>query len=350
MLINQLSVGVESIGVFVPDTFVSSKEIAELSGIPEQVVREKLGILKKPKAGKGLHVSDMAVAAAERAMANIDPSEIDALVYFGSEYKDYNVWPVGAHIQQRLNIKKAFSFQIMALCASGALVLKLAKEMLLGDPDLNRVLVVMGSKESELLNYKDHRMRFLFNFSDGGAAAVIRKGCPRNRILSSSVVTDGDFSLDVYLSEGGSRLREKMEGIGKYDRFFEVPDSENMKKRLDKVSLSNFRRVISQATLRSGFEEKDIKFIGITHMKKSFYEAILKEFGLSMENTFYLENFGHVQAGDQLIILDEATRSGKIGNGELVVVTGAGTGYTWGATALLWGEPPLDAGAADKGY
>lgn len=339
---NQVSVGVESIGVYVPDTCIDSGEIAELSGIPEQVIREKFGINRKPKAGKELHVSDMAVAAAEKALVNIASSEIDALIYFGSEYKDYNVWPVGAHIQQRLKIKKAFAFEVMALCASGALVLKLAREMLLGDPDLNTVLVVMGSKESELLNYKDHRMRFLFNFSDGGAAAVIRKGCRKNRILSSALITDGDFSLDVYLNEGGSKLRSKNAEISPHDRFFKVPDPETMKRRLDKVSLSNFHRVISQAAVRSGYKENDISFIGITHMKKSFYEAILKEFNLSMENTFYLENYGHVQAGDQLIILDEATRSGKIGKGELVVVAGAGTGYTWGATALLWGEKPGD--------
>ncbi len=340
MLVNNVSVGVESIGVYIPDTFIDSGEIAELSGIPEQVIREKFGILRKPKAGKDQHVSDMAVAAAEMAMRNVEPSEIDALIYFGSEYKDYNVWPVGAHIQQRLGIKKAFAFEVMALCASGALVLKLAREMLLGDPELNTVLVVMGSKESELLNYKDHRMRFLFNFSDGGAAAVIRKGCRKNRILSSALITDGDFSLDVFLSEGGSKIRSRDGEISPQDRFFEVPDPENMKKKLDQVSLANFRRVISQAVVCSGFEEKDIRFIGITHMKRSFYEAILKEFNLSMENTFYLENYGHVQAGDQLIILDEATRSGKIGKGELVVVAGAGTGYTWGATALLWGEQP----------
>ncbi|MFZ5649955.1 MAG: 3-oxoacyl-ACP synthase [Bacillota bacterium] len=336
---NHVSIGVQSIGVYIPDTFVESGEIAELSGIPEQVVREKFGIFKKPKAGKDLHVSDMAVAAAERAMKGVPPSEIDALIYFGSEYKDYNVWPVGAHIQQRLGIKKAFAFEVMALCASGALVLKLAKEMLMGDPDLNNILVVMGSKESELLNYSDHRMRFLFNFSDGAAAAVIKKDCRKNRILSSALITDGDFSLDVYLGEGGSKLRGKGGDIGFQDRFFEVPDPENMKKRLDKVSLSNFRRVIGQAAVRSGFTVDDIRFIGITHMKKSFYEAILKEFNLSMENTFYLENYGHVQAGDQLIILEEATRLGSIGKGELVVVAGAGTGYTWGATALLWGEP-----------
>lgn len=337
---SQVSVGVESIGVYIPETFVGSEEIAHLSGIPEEVVREKFGIRKKPKAGKDQHVSDMAVAAAERALKYVPPSEIDALVYFGSEYKDYNVWPVGAHIQQRLKIKKAYSFEVMALCASGALVLKLAKEMLLGDPELNTVLVVMGSKESELLNYKDHRMRFLYNFSDGGAAAVIRKGCAKNRILSSAIVTDGDFSLDVYLNEGGSKIRSRSGGIVSPDRFFEVPDAENMKKRLDRVSLANFRRVIGQAAVRSGFAEKDIKFIGLTHMKRSFYEAILKEFNLTMENTFYLEDYGHVQAGDQLIILDEAARRGKIGKGELVVVAGAGTGYTWGATALQWGERP----------
>ncbi len=82
---------------------------------------------------------------------------------------------------------------------------------------------------------------------------------------------------------------------------------------------------------------EEIDFLGITHMKPSFYHDILKNFGLSWEDTVYLQDWGHVQAADQLIILQEALEKKKLKNGDLVVLAGAGTGYTWSAAALRWG-------------
>ena len=38
------------------------------------------------------------------------------------------------------------------------------------------------------------------------------------------------------------------------------------------------------------------------------------------------------------ISLIEASKLGKLNDGDLVVMLGAGTGYTWAATALSWGK------------
>lgn len=184
----------------------------------------------------------------------------------------------------------------------------------------------------------------MINFADGAAACVVGRGA-KNEIMSSSVITDGSFAWDVYVPAGGSQLRPPRRQPKEEDYYLDAPDFERMKEDLDQVTMDNFLQVIRGAVEKSGSRVEDIDFIGITHMKPSFYQAIIEHFGLSFEeDTVYLRDWGHVQAADQLIIIEEALKQDKIKPGDLVVLAGAGTGYTWSAAALRWeGLGPVES-------
>jgi 3-oxoacyl-[acyl-carrier-protein] synthase III len=47
---------------------------------------------------------------------------------------------------------------------------------------------------------------------------------------------------------------------------------------------------------------------------------------------------GHVSGVDPLFGLDRAARAGDLRGGELVLLLAAGTGYTWAATVVRWGD------------
>lgn len=333
-------VGLVSWGLYIPRTHMQARDMAEASGIPEEVIREKFGLRQKPVSGPDEHVATMAVAAARRALGagSVDPKDIDVVIYYGSAFKDYHVWPVVCQIQHEIGARNSFAFELMALCASGPIALKVARDMILSDPAVSTILLVVGSKEASLIDYSNPATRFMFNFADGAAATIVRRDWPKNRVLSTAAISDGQFALDVYMQLGGSRLRVRKAEPDRVASHLEVPDPDGMRDRLEPVSLANFITVIRRAVERSGCKVEDIDFIGITHMKRSFYGAILEALGLDWSKTFYLEDYGHVQAADQTIILDEAVRAGQLRDGDLVVLAGAGTGYTWSATALRWGR------------
>lgn len=325
-------------GVYLPKHYLTAQDISHYSGIPADVIQFKMGLNRKHRAHPDEHVSDMAVKAGLAALGDIDPEQVDALIYFGSEYKDYYVWSVATHIQHRLRLKNAFAFEIMSLCASFGVAMKVAKDMLLADQTLKTVLLVMAAKEGDLLDYQNHRSRFMFNFGDGAAACLLKRNALSNEVLGCAILTDGSFSLDVYVPAGGSRYRPSEETIRQKSHFLDVADIENMKRNLDPVSLPNFIRVIAKACQISGLTVADIDLIGLTHMKPSMHQAIIGALGLAQENAIYLENHGHIQAGDQLIALREAEQKGLLTDGKIVVLAGAGTGYTWSATCIRWGN------------
>lgn len=341
-------VGLVATGVYVPAQVQDAAYIAARTGIPEEVIREKFGIRKKHVGGEDDHISVMALAAARRALKQaarevpgFEPADLDVVIYCGSEYKDYRLWSCSAMLQYELGARRAYAFDLMALCAGGVLALKVARDQILADPQINNVLVVAASREASLVDYRNQRTRFMFNFGDGAAAAILRRNHPANRLLGIAALTDGSFHADVKVPAGGTVYPPLKVVIPPERWYLDVTDPSGMKERLDAVSLENFLRVIRQAVQDSGFETKDIRLLLPVHMKRSMHRAILQRLGLPEDRSVYLEEYGHVQAADQIIGLEEAKRRGLLRAGDLVVLVAAGTGYTWAAAALQW-DPVRD--------
>jgi 3-oxoacyl-[acyl-carrier-protein] synthase-3 len=164
---------------------------------------------------------------------------------------------------------------------------------------------------------------------------LLSRGAERNVLLGASAYTDGTLSETVVLTEAAIGSGEPV--VGELRGRLDVTDNEYMSARLGEVSLPNFIRVITEAVEQSGAVLADVKFLGITHMKRSFYLQILESVGLSSEQSVYLEDYGHVQSVDQALALELGLAQGKIKPGDLIVLAGAGTGYTWSAVAVRWG-------------
>lgn len=331
------NVGIRSVGSYVPDGIRDSVYISEASGIPEPVIREKFGIKQVHKAGPEDTVSAMGVKASLRALGDISPDELDMVVYCGSEYKDFYMFNCAARIKEDIGAKNAVAFEIHSLCSAGVYSLKILKAMMLQDESLRKVLLVSSSKEGDLINYKDTDSRFMFNFGDGAAAVVLERDLGRNVILESSMIVDGQFSTDVYVPGIGCVNRDKIDVMSFEDRHLRVRDLQDMKTRLDPVTLDNFCKVMDQAVERSGYTNADVGFVAPICMKKSMLVGLLNHFNLTEEKSFLLEDYGHCQSADCFLSIEEGLRHGRLNDGDLVVTIAAGTGYSWASTAIKWG-------------
>ena len=331
------TVGIKKIAMYMPPQIQDSAFIAEKSGIPKETIENKFGIRQRHKAGVDEHVSDMAIKAARQILDVIDPQELDLVVYCGSEYKDYYLFNLAAKVQNAIGACRANAFEIHSLCSAGVWSLNVLKSMMLTNPDIRNVLLISSSKETDLVGLDNPRARFMYNFGDGAAAALLVKGYGHNTILASHMITDGRFAEDVACYGVGSYNYPKVPTLDYPLRNLDVRDPASMKEKLDPISLPHFVEVIRKAAEKSGYSASDINFIAPIFMKRSILMGILAEFGLSEENSYILENYGHCQSADAYIALLEAEKIGRIRKGDLVVMLGAGTGYTWAATALRWG-------------
>jgi 3-oxoacyl-[acyl-carrier-protein] synthase-3 len=330
-------IGIIGFGTAFPQLVETSTELAARTGIPEAVLREKMGIRQRHIAGPQDTVTAMATTAARRAieMAGIAPEQIKLVISHGSEHKDHLVWNAAAKIMHEVGATNAYAFEMYALCAGAPIALHTARALMQSDPRLDYVLLAAGSREHDLINFQNERSRFMFNFGAGGGAIVLERGAQRNLILGASAFTDGTLSETVVLTEAAIGAEDPI--VGELRGRLDVTDPEYMAARLGEVSLPNFIRVISEAVAQSGANLHDVRFLGITHMKRSFYLQILEAIGLRPEQSVYLEDYGHVQSVDQILALELGLKEEKIRPGDLIVLAGAGTGYTWSAVVLRWG-------------
>jgi 3-oxoacyl-[acyl-carrier-protein] synthase-3 len=335
---SKTTVGIVSAGVYIPQTFITAADIARMSGIPENVLADKMGIRRKPVPGPNDHTNAMALWAAQDAFAqtSIQPADVDLVLCTTEEWKEYPLWTAGIKLAYDLGARRAWAIDVQMRCATTMATLKMAKGMMLSDPDLNTVLIAGGYRNGDLIDYTNTRSRFVFGLSAGGGALLLQKNYPHNHLLESAVIVDGSFSLDVLIPAGGTVEPITAEAIAARRNKIDVPDPEGMKARLDSLSLQNFLAVIDKALEKSGLTRGDIGYLNILHMKPSAHKFVLHELGLREDQSFYLGDYGHIGQHDQALSIKKGLETGRLRPGMVMVMVAAGIGYAWSASVVNW--------------
>jgi 3-oxoacyl-[acyl-carrier-protein] synthase III len=336
----QATAGLLSLATYIPRAYHDADYIAARSETPAEIIRTKLGWRQKNVPGPGDHTVAMGLKAGRKALyySGLSPSDIDLVIWSGEEVKEYRNWPVGPKIQKELGLRRAWSFDIQQRCGTTLVALKLARDIIRADDSISNVLIATGYRNSDLIDYRNPRLRWMYYLAAGGAACVVQRGCPKNRILESHFMSDGTFAFDVYVPAGGSVNPMAPEDLARGRQYLEVFDPEGMKERLEKVSLVNWLFCIDKALEKSGYGRKDVSYLDTLLIKRSAHDALVRDLGLRPDQTRYFEEFGHHGQNDQILSLELALEEGRIRGGDLILMISAGIGYAWDALVLQWGS------------
>jgi 3-oxoacyl-[acyl-carrier-protein] synthase-3 len=336
-------VGLESWGVYLPKERHTSDYISKETGIPKDIIEDKFGLKGKTVPGSEDHTVAMGAKASFQSLkrANITPNDLDIIIWAGEVYAERPLVVNGIKLQQLLgNPMKSWAFDINQRCGTFLVGMLVAKSLIQINPNINRVLVASGYRNCDLINYKNQRSRFMISLAASGVAAVIRADYKINEILGISAISDGRFADDVYVPAGGTihpiTAKDLREGLN----YLDVPDPEGLKERLDKYSMDSFVKVIDNALVKSGHNRKDIGYLALLHMKRSAFEYVAKAVGVDpYTQSTYFEDIGHNGQNDGIISIEYGVRSGKIKDGDIVVIVSAGIGWAWNAGVIRWGSP-----------
>ncbi|WP_407271751.1 3-oxoacyl-ACP synthase [Radiobacillus sp. PE A8.2] len=334
-----MQVGIRSTGLYIPDNKMTAADLAEQTGLPQEVIQQKLGIKQKPIPSESDHTAEMGIKAAKQAIAkaNIDPGAIDLVIYIGEEHKEYPLWTAAIKTQKEVGAVHAWAFDAALRCGTTIMAIKIAKDMMLADDHIQTVLLAGGYRNVDFINYQNPRTRFMYNLGAGGGAIILEKNYNKNIVLQSHLITDGSFSEDVVVTTGGTKNPISAENLEAGLYQLDVLDPEGMKQRLEQKSMVNFLTCIREALAKSGYAQEDIDYVAMLHMKRSAHHYVLQELGLTEEHSIYLEDYGHIGQIDQILSLQLAEEQGKLKKGDLVVLVSAGIGYAWGANVIRWG-------------
>jgi len=340
MNIQEFNVGIVGWGLYLPENFISAEELSPQINTPPHIIREKMGFDRKPVGGPEDHCVEMGTKAARQCLekTGVDPKEIDLVLWAGEDYKEYVCWTAGIAVQENIGAVNAWAFDVALRCAGTPLALKVAKDLMFANPDLNTVLVVGGNTNCYLVDYRCPEQSFMFDMAPGGLAMLLKRDWPENRILGSHVITESSMHMDVIGAKGGSKNRLQAEDVENEGWKLIMPDPAGMKERLGAKSMLSFTGAVRGALERSGLKEEDIGYVCPVHINPKAHKAILAELGVDEDKGAYLQQYGHCGHADQIIGLEMGLKEGKITDGTNIIFLGAGTGYAFSSTVIQWGK------------
>ncbi|MCF2137707.1 MAG: 3-oxoacyl-ACP synthase [Candidatus Thorarchaeota archaeon] len=337
----RVPIGIEAIGTYIPPERHTAEYISEQSGTPLEVVLTKMGLKSKAVPGSDDHTVAMGVKAAKVAIARagIDPAQdIDLVIWAGEVYAEHPMVTYGIKLQHEIGATRAWAFDVNQRCGTFVVAMLLAKA-LMWTQGYRRVLIASGYRNCDLIDYTNIRTRFMHDLAASGVAVILRADYPRNVVLEGAVISDGQFADDVYVPAGGTVMPISCEAIEKRLHYLDVRDPTSLKERLDKLSMRNFIQVIDDSLSKSGYSRDDIDYLGLIRMKRSAFEYVAKEVGVDpYTQSTYFEEYGHMGQNDAIVSLEEGLDAGKIKDGDVVVLTAAGIGWSWNAITIKWGS------------
>ncbi len=336
------NVGIVGLGVYLPQRKMTAAEIAAATGghWSEEAVINKLGIVEKfiPSGAPCDGTQEMGALAALDCLKNtgVDPLEIDAILCFTEEWKEYPLTTSACYIQDRIGAKNAWGVDVQNRCCTSVTAMKLAKDILLADGECQNVLVCGGYRNCDLIDYTDNDLSFMYNLAAGGGAVLLRRNYGKNLLLGSHVMSDGSVVHTAGSPVGGLADPASPANYGESFKL-RLMDAKKMKALLNETSMPNWMHCIDEALRKSDLTRSDIGYLDILHIKRSGHLGMLASLGLTEDQTIYLERYGHVGQVDQILSLKLGLDAGKVTDGTVVAMIAAGIGYTWAANVVRWG-------------
>lgn len=338
---SKINVGIVGVGTYLPNRIMTAKEISDATnGVwSEEAVKAKLGINQKYIPGEDDGTQEMGVRAALNCLKNtgVDPKEIDVILCIGEEWKEYPLTTSALYIQDKIGAVNAWGIDVQNRCCTCVSAMEIAKDMLIADDEINTIMVVGGYRNCDYVDYTDKDMSMMYNLGAGGGAIILKKNYGKNLLLGSKIIADGSLSRTAGVEIGGIAHPFTKDNVEQGYKSLRLMDAKKMKDRLNEVSMPNWFKCIDESLKKAGLERKDITYLDILHIKRSGHLGMLKDLGLTEENTIYLQDYGHIGQIDQILSLELALKENKVKDGSVVCMIAAGIGYVWSANIIRWG-------------
>ncbi|MGH7850635.1 MAG: beta-ketoacyl-ACP synthase III [Thermodesulfobacteriota bacterium] len=316
-------------GSYAPDRVLTNLDLEKLVDTSDEWIQSRTGIRERRIADPDVATSDIAYEASLRALesSGVDARDLDGIIV-GTVTPDYLFPSTACILQSRLGAKKAFAFDLLAGC-SGFLYALQAGKGIIGCGDAQKLLIIGAETLSKITDFRDRNTCILFG--DGAGAAVI-SASETPGILSTCLGANGDEWELLYMPGGGSRIPPSEESIKNGSHYLKMKGNEVFKEAVKALESSSL-----EAIKRADITPEEIDLFIPHQANIRILEAVRKRVGLPEEKVFSnLDRYGNTSSASVPIALDEAVRSGRVKEGDTILISVFGAGFTWGAAVIRW--------------
>lgn len=314
-------------GSYLPEHIVTNDELAKRLDTSDEWIVERTGIRQRHIAADGEFTSDLAIRAAEEALADagIEGAMVD-LIILATSTPDETMPATAAKVQAAIGMNDGFAFDLQAVCSGFVYALAVANNFICAG-QVQRALVIGAETFSRILDWEDRSTCVLFG--DGAGAVVLEgrsgEGSTADRgILTSHLHSDGRHH-DILYADGGVSSTQTT-------GFLRMRGRE-----VFRHAVTNLSHVITEALEATGLSAEDLDWIVPHQANKRILDGTAKKFGISPEKIIItVDKHANTSAASVPLALKCAVDDGRIKRGNLVLMEAMGAGLTWGAVLIRW--------------
>jgi len=317
-------------GSYVPENVLSNHDFEKMVDTSDEWITERTGIRERRIAGEKQAASDLAYEASKAALksSGLKAKDIE-LIIVASVSGDMPLPATACFLQDKLDAKKAAAFDVNAACSGFVFGLSVANAYIQSGT-YRRILLVGAETLSKFTDWEDRTTCVLFG---DGAGAVVLEATEEDRgIVSTKIHSDGGMWDLLHMPGGGSRNPASKETVKKRLHFIKMKGNETFK-----VAVRALESLVVETLKENRLKTSDIALLVPHQANLRIIQATAKRLGLPMEKVMInLDRYGNTSAASIPIALDEAVKTGKIRNGDYILLEAFGGGLTWASALIKW--------------
>lgn len=315
---------VKGVGHYLPARVVENKEFEVSLDTSDDWITSRSGIKRRHFAAEGEKTSDMAIAAAQAALADagLTPEDIDAII-LATSTADLTFPSAATMVQTGLGMTRGFAYDVQAVCAGFVYALSTANAQIISG-QAKRVLVIGAETFSRLMDWTDRSTCVLFG--DGAGALVLEaaegEGTSKDRgILSVDLNSDGSYRDILYVDGGVS--------TGKTG-YLRMEGKEVFRHAVEKLS-----ETAETAMARAGVGADEIDWVVPHQANIRIINSTARKMGVPMTKVVTtVQDHGNTSAASIPLALSVAKQNGQLKENDLIVTEAIGGGLAWGALVI----------------
>jgi 3-oxoacyl-[acyl-carrier-protein] synthase III len=343
-------------GAFIPPNLVTNDMLSRIMDTTDEWIQQRSGVETRYYVDEGMSSSDLGFAAATQAiqLAGIDKNEVD-LVVFATMTPDHYFPGCGGLLQSKLGIKDVPCFDIRQQCAGFLYGMQLADVQIRAGA-AKTVLLVGAETHTGFMPWTKENYEYLYGrietpptpeeyewntrfrnvtvlFGDGGAAVVIKAEESGDRgVVDCILRTNGSDYERIYVPGAGFKHRPYVDA-DQIKRGDHIPVMNGMYVyRSATHAMVNVTREILE---RNNLKLDDVSMVLMHQANKRINERVQKMLEIPDEKVISnIHKYGNTTAATIPLLWNEAVRTDRIHNGDLILMVAFGAGMNWGALLL----------------
>ena len=322
-------------GMAVPDRVVTNDELSALMETSDEWIRTRTGIAERRWVREGETGVSLALRASRAAldMAGLAPTDIDAIIYATST-PDHFAPGGGVYLQDQLGTGAVLALDVRTQCSGFIYALSVADAWIRAG-SYRTILVVGAEVQSTGMDLSTEGRNTSVIFADGSGAAVLGASDDEDRgILGFDIHSEGAHAERLWVDAPGSMYKPRISAkhLEEGKHFLQMDGKEVFRHAVVRMPES-VRAVLAAKNLTPA----DIDLLIPHQANLRISEMVQKSLGLSADQVYNnIQRYGNTTSATIPIALDECVRNGRVKQGNLLVFTAFGSGFTWGSALVRW--------------